>query len=222
MSKIFLLGLLCIWGIPAGVYSQDMSGAAPLWTIPLAQVGTRLPPDTRLLIERSAIEAFLTELDGIPPDWAKVYGHGHHDPDHDERLFNLNRERDAARDNKPALNRRVAFVWPGELSRFDPESQGYAVSLGPEFNSTSWGVVRFKPEDLPGNLRARPKKKLAALIARRLAKGEKVEVMVVLVGTLIPTESIIYDFSHDEEGLGMIMPVVRIEQVAYLLLGALR
>jgi hypothetical protein len=38
-----------------------------------------------------------------------------------------------------------------------------------------------------------------------------------LVGTLIPTESIVYDFSHDEEGLGMVMPVVRIEQVAYLL-----
>jgi hypothetical protein len=114
------------------------------------------------------------------------------------------------------LNRRVAFVWPGELSRFDPESQGYAVSLGPEFNQTSWGIVRFKPEDLPGNLRARPNKKLAAQIARRLAKGEKVEITVVLVGTLIPTESIIYDFSHEEEGLGMIMPVVRIEQVAYL------
>jgi hypothetical protein len=217
MRRIFLLCILCAWGVPAGVYPQDISGTAPLWAIPLAQVGTRLPPDTQFLITRSAIEAFLTELDGAPPDWATIYGHGHHDPDHDERVFNLNRERDAAREGKPALSRRVAFVWPGELSRFDPESRGYAVSIGPEFNRTSWGVVRFKPDDLPGNLRARPSRKLAAQIRSRLAKGEKVEVTVALVGTLIPTESIVYDFSHDEEGLGMIMPVVRIERVAYLL-----
>lgn len=214
---IFLLGLLSVWGIPTGVYAQDASGTAPLWTIPLAQIGTRLSPDTLLLMAPNVIEEFLSELDGTPPDWAKVYGHGRHDPDHDERLFNLNRERDAARDGKPALSRRVAFVWPGELSRFDPESRGYAVSIGPEFNQTRWGIVRFKPEDLPPNLRARPNKKLAAQIARRMAKGEKVEVTVVLAGTVIPTESIVYDFSHDEEGLGMIMPVVRIEQVAYLL-----
>ena len=217
MPRIILLWFLCAWGVPAGVYAQDAPGTAPLWAIPLVQVGTRLPPDTQLLIERSTIEGFLAELDGTPPDWAKVYGYGHHDPEHDERLFTLNRERDAARDNTQALNRRIAFVWPGELSRFDPESRGYAVSLGPEFNQTSWGIVRFKPEDLPGNLRARPNKTLAAQIKRRLAKGEKVEVTVVLVGKLIPTESIVYDFSHDEEGLGMIMPVVRIEQLGYLL-----
>ena len=179
MSRLFLLCLLCIWGIPAGVYAQDISGTAPLWTLPLVQIGTRLPTDTRLLIERTAIEAFLAELEGTPPDWAKVYGRGHHDPDHDERLFNLNRERDAAREGKPALSRRVAFVWPGELSRFDPESRGYAVSLGPKFNQTSWGVVRFKPEDLPGNLRARPNKKLGAQIARRLAKGKKEKVLKI-------------------------------------------
>jgi hypothetical protein len=217
MSRIFLLWLLCAWSIPAGVYGQDLSGTAPLWTIPLGQVAAKLLPDTILLIEREAIEAFLAKLDGTPPDWARVYGQGHHDPDHDDRLFNLNRERDAAREGKPALSQRVAFVWPGELSRFDPESRGYAVSIGPEFNQSSWGIVRFKPEDLPGNLRARPNKKLVAQIARRLAKGEKVEVTVVLVGTLIPTESIVYDFSHDVAALGMVMPVVRIEQVAYLL-----
>lgn len=217
MSRIFLLGVLCAWIVPVGVSAQEAPGTAPLWTTPLAQIGARLPPDTRLLIERRAIEAFLAELDGAPPDWAKVYGHGHHDPDHDERLFNLNRERDAARESKPALSRRVAFVWFGELSRFDPEAQGYAVSLGPELNQTSWGVVRFKPDDLPGNLRARAHKKLATQVRKRMAKGEKVEVVVVLVGTLIPNESIVYDFSHEEEGLGMIMPVVHVGQIAYLL-----
>lgn len=217
LPVVFLLGLLCVAGIPSGVSAQNVSGTAPLWVIPLAQVGARLPPDTLLLIAPNVIEDFLTQLDGIPPDWAKVYGHGHHDPDHDERLFSLNRERDAAREGKSSLNRRVAFIWPGELSRFDPEGRGYAVSLGPEFIRTSWGVVRFKPEDLPANLRARAGKQLATQIARRMATGEKVDVMVVLTGTLLPTESIVYDFSHDEEGLGMIMPVVRIERVAYLL-----
>lgn len=217
MPRIFLLWLLCLWGIPAGVPAQDASGTASLWTIPLAEIGTKLPRDTQVLIERSAIEAFLAELDGTPPDWANVYGHGHHDADLDERLFNLNRERDAAREGKAALTRRVAFVWPGEISRLDPESRSYAVSLGPEFNRTSWGIVRFKTEDLPGNLRARPRKKIAAQIRSRLAKGETVDVTVVLVGTLIPTESIDYDFSHDEEGRGMVMPVIHIEQVGYLL-----
>ncbi len=217
MPGIFLLWLLCTWGVPEGVSAQDVSGTARLWTIPLVQVGTRLPPDTRLLIEPRAIEAFLDELDGAPPDWAMVYGRGHHDPDHDDRLFNLNRERDAARERKPALSRRVGFIWSGELSRFDHAGQGFPVSIGPEMHRTRWGVVRFKPEDLPGNLRARPSKKLSAQISRRLAKGEKVEVTVVLVGTLIPYESIVYDFSHDEDGLGMIMPVVRVSEIAYVL-----
>ena len=38
-----------------------------------------------------------------------------------------------------------------------------------------------------------------------------------MMGRLIPEESLVSDFSHDEEGLGLIMPVVRIERVEYLL-----
>jgi hypothetical protein len=34
-----------------------------------------------------------------------------------------------------------------------------------------------------------------------------------MTGRLIPEESIVYDFSHEEEGLGLIMPFVRVEQV---------
>jgi stage V sporulation protein SpoVS len=63
----------------------------------------------------------------------------------------------------------------------------------------------------------RPNKKLAGLISRSLAKREKAEVVVVMAGALIPTESIIYDFSHEEEGVGLIMPVVRVEQVEVVL-----
>jgi hypothetical protein len=211
-----LCGLL---SLPATIRSEDGVGLRPLRTILPAKLASILPSDTHVLIDRSAIEAFLVELEGAPPDWATIYGHGHHDPGHDERLFNLNRERDAARAGNPVLNRRVAFVWPGELSRFDPETKGYAVAVGPEFNSTRWGMVRFKPEEFPNNLRVRPDEKLAGRISRSLAKGEKARVLVVMAGVLIPSESIIYDFSHEEEGVGLIMPVVRVEQVEVLFRG---
>jgi hypothetical protein len=51
---------------------------------------------------------------------------------------------------------------------------------------------------------------------RKLNNGEKIEVDVAMTGRLIPEESIVYDFSHDQEGLGIIMPVVRIERIDYL------
>lgn len=214
-----LLSLLCLSGLiilPTIIQAEDGIGPRPLKTIPPARLASILPSDTHVLIERSAIEAFLLALEGAPPDWATVYGHGHHDPGHDERLFNLNRERDAAREGSSVLNRRVAFVWPGELSQFDPGTRSYAVAVGPEFNSTGWGMVRFKAEEFPSNLRVRPDKKLAGLISRSLAKRKKAHVSVVMAGVLIPSESIIYDFSHEEEGVGLIMPVVRVEQVEIL------
>jgi hypothetical protein len=217
---MYLLPLLVLSGLillSATIQAEDRTGLRPLRTIPLAQLSSILPTDTHVLIERSAIEAFLTELDGTPPDWATVYGQGHHDPGHDERLFNLNRERDAAREGNLILNRHVAFVWPGELSQFDPESKSYAVAVGPEFNATSWGMVRFKPEEFPSNLRVRPDKKLAGRISRSLAKHETVHVWVVMAGVPIPSESIIYDFSHEEEGVGLIMPVVRVDRVEVFL-----
>lgn len=213
-SLLLLSSLLLV---PAIVVSaEDGTGVRPLRMIPPAKIASILPSGTHVLTERSTIEAFLTALEGKPPDWATVYGQGHHDPGHDERLFNLNRDRDAARQGNPVLNWHVAFVWPGELSQFDPETKSYTVAVGPEFNATRWGMVRFKPEELPSNLRVRPDKNLAGRIARSVAKHEKVQVWVVMGGMLIPSESIIYDFSHEEEGVGLIMPVVRVEQVEVL------
>jgi hypothetical protein len=55
------------------------------------------------------------------------------------------------------------------------------------------------------------------VLRRRLAAGRKIDIEIAMVGRLIPDESLVYDFSHDEEGLGIIMPVVRIERVEYLL-----
>ena len=222
VSRPFTRLLVCLllsglFLVPSPIRSEDATELRQLRTIPLSTLNALLPLGTHVLIEENAIEAFLVALEGSPPDWATVYGYGHHDLGHDERLFNLNRERDAAREENPVLNWHVAFVWPGELSQFDPDTKSYTVAIGPAFTATGWGMVRFKPEEFPSNLRARPNKKLAGLISRSLAKREKVEVVVVMAGVLIPTESIIYDFSHEEEGVGLIMPVVRVEQVEVVL-----
>jgi hypothetical protein len=202
---------------PSAVWSEEGTGTGPLRAIPLTRLHTILPAGTHLLIDSAAIESFLIALDGTPPDWVTVYGHGHHDPGHDDRLFNLNRERDAKREGNPALTWRVAFIWSGELSRFDSESGGYAVAVGPNVIPTSWGVVRFKPEDVPGNLRAIPDRMVEETLRRRVGQQENIELFVVMVGQLIPQESIVYDFSHDQEGLGLIMPVVRVEHIEYVL-----
>lgn len=212
----FLLLSICFL-LPATSRSEDDPGPRPLRTIALAKLDQLLPSGTHVLIDRGDMESFLAALEGTPPDWATVYGHGHHDPDHDERLFNLNRERDAAREGNPTLTWRVAFVWTGELSHFDADSQSYSVAVGPELTHTSWGVVRFKPDDLPSNLRVKPDRHVADQIDRSLRHHEPVQVSIVMVGTLIPNESVIYDFSHEEEGVGLIMPVVKVEQVEVIL-----
>ena len=210
MSTALLMG-------PAAVFGQDVQGVRPLLSTGLSDPGKFLPQNTRLLNDAASLEQFLDALDGAPPDWAAVYGHGHHDPGHDERLFNLNRERDAKREGKPALQWRVAFVWYGSLSDFDPKTGGFRVTIGPKFTPTRWGVVRFKADDLPGNLTAVPNPGLRESLRRKSEKGERIEIDVVMTGRLIPEESLVYDFSHEEEGLGLIMPVVRIERVDYVL-----
>ena len=79
-------------------WAEDALGTRPLLTIAPKNLHTILPPGCHILIDPHSIEQFLDALDGTPPDWGLVYGHGHHDPAHDEQLFTLNRERDAKRD----------------------------------------------------------------------------------------------------------------------------
>ena len=198
-------------------WAEDALGTRPLLTVAPQNLHTILPPGCHILIDPHSIEQFLDALDGTPPDWSLVYGHGHHDLAHDERLFTLNRERDAKRAGKEALQWTVAFLWSGELSRYEPTTGGFSIAIGPIFTPTRWGVVRFKAEDLPGNLFVIPDVSQRYILRRRLEAGQKVDIEIAMVGRLIPEESIVYDFSHDEEGLGLIMPVVRIERVEYLL-----
>jgi hypothetical protein len=192
----------------------ELGVSGPLLDLTVDEVGAILPQDATLMVRPDAVEEFLVELEGQPPDWRAVYGHGHHDPGHDDRLFALNRERDAKRQGKGALSRQIAFAWTGTLSGYDAAVGGYPVAIGPKFIKTSWGTVRFKPEEAPGNLRVSPD---ASQVQCLLARGQSVEIDVVMTGRLIPEESIVYDFSHDEEGLGLIMPFVKVERVDYVL-----
>ena len=193
--------------------SGELVGSSALRHLGLDELDSILPSGTAVLTRPASIEEFLTELDEEPPDWSAVYGHGHHDPGHDDRLFALNRERDAKREGKPALLKQVAFTWTGALSRYDPVIGGFPVALGPNFIKTTWGMVRFKPEEIPGNLSVATNTAQQVQLERLLEQGQPVEIDVVMTGRLIPEESIVYDFSHDEEGLGLIMPFVRVEQV---------
>jgi hypothetical protein len=198
-------------------WAEDAIGTRPLLTIARKDLHRILPPDCHILIGSHSIEQFLEALDGTPPDWGLVYGHGHRDSALDERLFTLNRERDAKRTVKKALQWTVVFLWSAELSRYDPTTGGFGLAIGPIFTPTRWGVVRFKPEEVPSNLSVIPDPSTRDALRRQLAASRKIDVEIAMVGRLIPEESLVYDFSHDEEGVGLIMPVVRIERVEYLL-----
>ena len=193
--------------------SGELGGSSVLRQLALDELDSILPPGTAVLTRPASIEEFLTELDGEPPNWSTVYGNGHHDPGHDDRLFALNRERDAKREGKQALLKQLAFTWTGVLSRYDPVIGGFPIALGPKFIKTTWGMVRFKPEETPGNLSIATDASQQVFLQRLLEQGQLVEIDVVMTGRLIPEESIVYDFSHDEEGLGLIMPFVRVEHV---------
>jgi hypothetical protein len=198
-------------------WAEDSLGVRPLQKIAPKDLHKILPADSHHLIDPRSIEEFLDALDTNPPDWGLVYGHGHHNPERDERLFSLNRERDAQRAGNPVLTQLISFVWLGELSRYDAAAGGYRVALGPKFTPTRWGVVRFKYEYFEGDLVAKASDPLRDEIEQQFARGEPVDIIVAMTGRLIAEESLLYDFSHDQEGLGVIMPVVKLERLDYLL-----
>ena len=200
---------------PSLVLSEDATGVRPLLASPWSELRSILPKGTQILHDPAAIARFLDAVDGAPPDWTVLHG-----PDgagHDERLFALNRWRDRMREGHDALTQPVTFFWAGALSGYDPSSGGFRVAIGPQVIPTRWGLVRFKPEELPSELVAIPTPALRASLLPRVAGGESVEIGLAMTGRLVPQESIVYDFAHEDPGLGMVMPVVRIERVDYLL-----
>jgi hypothetical protein len=217
ITPVACVAALALWLTAVDAWSEGVEGPGPLQFLALDDLHSVLPSSTHLMVHPSAVEQFLTELDVSPPDWATIYGHGHYDPGHDDRLFELNRERDAKRESRPALSKRLAFSWTGELSGYNPETGGFPVALGPKFMKTSWGMVRFKPEEAPGNLSVTTDPFHREQFQRQIEQGQPVEIDVVMTGVLIQPESIVYDFSHDEEGLGLIMPFVHVERVDFVM-----
>ena len=119
----------------------------------------------------------------------------------------------------PLLNQRIAFFWDGILREFDGKHQGHKVVIGPDTTQTSWGIVRFKPISFPNEMISKPSPKFLQDIQNGIIQGKTIEIRILFTGTLIPWESIIYAFSHDELEQGIIMPVIKIDGVQYLSYG---
>ena len=203
-----VLSIDCIAG------ADPPSGIQPLEQLPHARA-LFTDASIRALLTSADQELFLNELDKQPPDWDQL-----HDRPGEElgtKLFDFNRQRDAAREGHPLLSQRVAFWWSGVLGEYHEAHRGFTVVMGPELTRTTWGLVRFKPLQWPNEMVAIPSAAWLLTLRDRHAKGEPVEIEILFTGTLIPWESIIYAFSHDGTKQGLIMPVVQVDGVRYFL-----
>ncbi len=205
-AGVFQAGLL---------HAQEVDPVRPLLRYAETSPASILPDEVLYLDRPAVIESYLADLDGDPPDWPRLYGEG--EDAHMDRLFEENRARDRLRVGSPALGRRIAFVWEGVMTGYDDETGGFRLAVGPKVIPTTWGQVRFKPDGLPAGLVAVPPPEVRTQFRSRRAAGEPIEVDLILTGRLIPEESIIYDFAHEEKGQGMVMPVVRVERIDYFL-----
>ncbi len=203
---------------PSHVHSQSDTnyGIQPLLELEGQSIQTFIPSSIQPLIISEEIELFLQELEHEPPDWTQLQ---HPDmTEQSERLFQFNRTRDKARSKENALmEQSVAFLWTGMLRQYLPKYHGFSLALGPELTQSSWGIIRFKPINLPDYLVAIPPPAMRKDLLSRQQQGEQLEIVVVCVGTLIPDESLIYAFSHDDHNDGMILPVVSIQNLMYFL-----
>ena len=214
LRAFFCLTLSFLGDMTALTHAEPPSGVKTLHTWSRSD-GRSLIRDRsiRPLLTAEEQEAYLAELEKQPPRWETL-----HDPpgeEHGTRLFELNRQRDAQRESHPLLAQRIAFWWGAELGEYLPDRQGFKLAIGPELTQTSWGIVRFKPIGLPNEMIALPSTDIVSSLRTRLSTGEKVQVGILFSGRLVPWESIIYGFSHDGLGQGMVMPVVEIDQVQY-------
>jgi len=223
-SKFYPIGLLlvlaCGWSFQgfSTAYSQTSTskGIQPLLELGEQSIHSIIPAGIQPLIFPQEIEPFLQKLEGTPPDWMQLR---HTDiTEQSERLFQFNRERDTARADKHAiLQQPIAFLWAGILRQYLPDYQGFSIALGPELTKTSWGIIRFKPVDLPDYLVAIPTPDLRTHLLGRQKAHEPIEIVIVCIGTLIADESLIYGFSHDGHHDGMILPVVSVQKMMYIL-----
>ena len=195
--------------------SSPPSGIAELFDLSRHSIHGQLSSNTRALLTSTEQESFLRELEGLAPNWSLL--HDQPGEESGERLFAINRARDEAREGHPLLRQRLAFLWAGILRKYVPEYHGFTVAMGPELTATHWGMVRFKPMGLPAEMIAVPSSTLRISLQNQLDRGKQIEMKILFIGRLIQNESVMYAFSHDHSGQGMIMPVIRIEGVRYFI-----
>ena len=213
MSTIFTTLLLLNFilsaqgaSIPQGVRPLNLLGKKPLESF--------VPQGSTFLNESKSIEKFLTNLEGTPPDWKYLYG-SNVDERYD-RLFEEMEQRDTARIGNPSLTQRLTFIWHGNLTEYRSEHKGFGVAIGPEKIETAWGIIRFKIAEHPFEMVAVPPPDLLESFKEKRAKGGQLDIIIMFTGKLIPEESLMYDFSTEKEGVGMILPIMELDQVDYL------
>ncbi len=215
-SLIASLSLLVSLAAPVAAFGSDI-GIRPLQELHGAPVHSLLSGSVRPLVTVQEMEDFLTELESTIPPWTSLASQDI--LEQSERLFAFNRHRDHIRELRhPArLHQTIAFLWSADLRGYHEEQQGYHLALGPDIVSTRWGLVRFKPWDIPGSMMVTH---VPARLAKQLRDPDQsgsAGIRVLFIGTLVESESIIYAFSHDGDHQGMIMPVVHITDVAYFI-----
>lgn len=222
--SLLILVLVLLWSSFLGlspVHSQTETnnGIQSLLELNGQTIHGLIPASIKPLILSDEIEHYLRRLEKEPPDWTQLQH-----PDmtvQSERLFQFNRTRDKARSDTYALTEQpIAFLWAGILRQYLPDYQGFSLALGPELTHSSWGIIRFKPINLPDYLVAIPSPAVRKDLLNRQKQGEQLEIIVVCIGTLVPDESLIYAFSHDDHKDGMILPVVSVQNMMYFLKGS--
>ncbi len=221
----FWIGLLLLCPLPGFGYSSNTGeygqaqppgpGIQRLLVKPQQALNALVNQGIWPLLQPAILESYLSDLEGSVPDWAAL--HDQEGEEHGERLFSFNRARDAKREGHAFLTQPIAFLWSGILSHYDMKRGGFTLAIGPEYTPTSWGIVRFKPMGIPDDMIALPSPSLRTQYRKALDNKEKVEIAVLFIGHLVTDESIMYAFSHEEPGVGMIMPVVQVERVQYFL-----
>ena len=209
-----LVALICVGFVPVA-YGQDApEGVRPLLMLE-KPIHTVIPSGVIFLNEPNTTEQFLTKLEKHPPDWKYLFGNNV--DERYDRLFDESEKRDALRVGNPNLTQPIAFLWDGFLTSIRDDKPGFGVSIGPRQIQTAWGIVRFKLANEPFEMTAMPPPALLEALKKKRSRKEEVAIIILYCGKLVPEESLMYDFSTEKEGEGMILPIVELTQVDYFL-----
>jgi len=203
-----------VWFAPVAYGQEAPEGIRPLIALE-EPIHTVVSSGMMFLNKPNTTEQFLARLEGHPPDWKYLFGNNV--DERYDRLFNESEKRDALRIGNPNLTQPIAFLWDGFLTSVREDKAGFGVSIGPRQIQTSWGIVRFKLANDPLEMTAMPSTKLFEALKKKRAQKEEVAIMILYSGTLVPEESLMYDFSTKKEGEDMILPIVELTQVDYFI-----